>query len=199
MSYTFNMYGLSALIKDMRKHNQDLDSFEFIYNHIKFEVIIDISIVPFQLLLSTALKNWACVLELHTGYSTSISTNDFFALCKVLDLKPSKETFTSFAFLSYINVRCPKACSLKPVQPKLIMPFRKKYISNSDEPNKTIFLGWNDHKLDKRKAHNFGKTELFLGKRVADYCRKNNISSLWTTPDKASERKVTYPEGYKLL
>jgi len=31
MSYTFNMYGLSALIKDMRKHNQDLDSFEFFF------------------------------------------------------------------------------------------------------------------------------------------------------------------------
>ena len=78
------------------------------------------------------------------------------------------------------------------------MPFRKKYIKAADEPDKTVFVGWNDHKLDKRVARNFGKTELFLGKKVADFCRCNNISSLWTSPEKASEKDISYPEGFGL-
>ena len=46
--------------------------------------------------------------------------------------------------------------------------------------------------LDKKTARNFDKTEKLLGKRVADYCREHNISSIWS--DKTNEKKkVTYP------
>lgn len=97
-----------------------------------------------------------------------------------------------------LSTNAPTSCSLKPVQPSHIMPFRKKYIKSSDEPNKTVFVGWNDHKLDGKSARNFDKTRLFLGDKVADFCIKHNISSLWTTPDKASEKAITYPAGYTL-
>ena len=57
---------------------------------------------------------------------------------------------------------------------------------------KIYFKGWNNRVLDKKTARNFDKTEKLLGKRVADYCREHNISSMWS--DKTSEKKkVTYP------
>lgn len=198
MSYVITMYGFSSLIKDMYRHGQDIDEFDFAYNTVLFRAIIDIGSTPFQLLLGTVNHNWACVLEMKTGYVTSMDDDNFMKLCRVLNLKPGKGSFTSIDFLKYINVHAPSMCSLKPVQPSHIMPFRKKAIHPSDEPEKTIFRGWNNHKIDKRTARNFDKTELFLGKKVADFCRHNNVSSLWTTPDKAFEKEITYPEGFSL-
>lgn len=67
------------------------------------------------------------------------------------------------------------------------LPYR-----NVDENNKIYFCGWNDHIRDKRTAHNFDKTEFFLGKAVADYCRQNNISSMWTDIQ-CDEINITFP------
>ena len=198
MSYEFKMYGISDLIKDMCRHDQDIDEFIFEYNKISFRAIIDVGSTPFQLLLGTVNHNWACVLRVKEGYCTSMDNDDFKRLCRVLNLKPGKGSLTSFNFLKYINDHAPSKCTLRPVQPSHIMPFRKKDIKSSDDPDKTIFKGWNDHKKDKKTAQNFEKTELFLGKKVADFCRRNNVSSLWTRPDKASEKDITYPEGFSL-
>ena len=151
MGYSFKMYGLSNLIKDMRKHDQDIDEFSFTYNKVVFTAIIDISNVPFQMLLGTKLKNWACVLNIEIGYSVTMDGDDFSRLCSILNLKPGKGSFTTFMFFSYINSHAPSACSLKPVQPSHIMPFRKKYITRADEPDKDIFLGWNDLRLERRR------------------------------------------------
>ena len=65
-------------------------------------------------------------------------------------------------------------------------------LSGFDDEDKIYFCGWNDHKADKRKAHNFDKTEFYLGKKVADYCRANNISSLWSDIPR-DERRLTNP------
>lgn len=198
MAYEFNLYGLAELIKDMHRHNQDIDEFLFTYNKTRFHAIVDIGSVPFQLLLGTFNHNWACVLSVKKGYITSMDASDFRRLCEVLHLKPGKGEFTSFEFLKYIDSHAPIMCSLKPVQPSHIMPFRKKYIKTADEPNKTVFIGWNDHKLDKKEARNFDKTRLFLGDKVADFCQKHNISSRWTTPEKTAEKPISYPSGFSL-
>jgi hypothetical protein len=52
--------------------------------------------------------------------------------------------------------------------------------------------------LDGKSPRIFDKTRLFLGDKVAYFCIKHNISSLWTTPDKASEKDITYPSGFAL-
>lgn len=46
MSFDVNLYGLSDLSKDMRRHNQDIDEFCFSYNSIRFHTILDIGTVP---------------------------------------------------------------------------------------------------------------------------------------------------------
>ena len=50
------------------------------------------------------------------------------------------------------------------------LPYRKV-----DEADKKYFCGWNNHIKDKRTANNFDKTEFYFGKKIADYCRINNI------------------------
>ena len=134
------MSGLASLIKDMRKHGQDIDEFDFVYNRINFVCIIDISNAPFQMLLGAKLHNWACVINIEPGYMVEMMYDDFGKLCNILKLKAGKGSFTSFMFFKYINTHAPLTCSLKPVQPSHIMPFRKNKIAKADEPDKDVFL-----------------------------------------------------------
>jgi len=121
MAFEFTLYCLSDLVKDMYRHNQDIDEFSFSFNKVSFHAILDIGTSPYQLLLGTVSHNWACVLELKKGFKTSMSTADFIKLCEILHLKPGKETFTSFKFLKYVGEHAPKSCSLTPVQPSHII------------------------------------------------------------------------------
>ena len=61
-----------------------------------------------------------------------------------------------------------------------------------DDADKIYSCGWNDHIRDGRQAHNFDKTEFYFGKKVADYCRVNNISSLWSDIPR-DQRGLTKP------
>lgn len=193
----YRMYTLSAFIKSMREQKLDLSEFVFSYNKINFDVIMDISTIPFQMLLGAQSINFAIVLNVEQGFSIDFPDEAFYELCNKLHLIPGKETFTSFLFLSYISRRVPTTSNTSVVQPSHILPFRKHLINKNDEADKTVFIGWNDHKRDKRKARNFDKTELFFGKQVADFCRKNNISSIWGIAAKEKEIDATYPPNYK--
>lgn len=193
----FKMYSLAPLIKDMRKHNKDMESFGVTYANTIFDIIIDISNNPFEMLIGAKSINYACVLEINKGYTITMSDDDFYRLCDSLHLKPSKDSLTSFKFLKYISDRVPISVSTKTVRPSQLMPFRRKKIRKEDEVDKTIFWGWNDHTKDGKTARNFNKTELFFGKRVADFCRKNNISSMWKSPaDGVNEKDPIMPPNY---
>ena len=193
MKYMFvYLNELSTLTSDMRKSNKCIEQFYINFNNIKFDVIYDISHSPFELLIGAIGLNWGCVLKIENGFKTSMTDKDFYALCNLLNLRPGKGTFTSYFFLHYIASNCPKKCSKYMVSPDHLIPFRKNKIKKTDDQDKIYFLGWNNHLIDKRKAQNFDKTELFFGKKIADYCRKNNISSIWTaTPNQ--NRQIKYP------
>lgn len=186
------LHELKDLTDSMRRCKKDIEQFYINYANVKFDVIYDINKEPFELLIGAINKKWACILYIKKGFLTSMSDEDFYSLCNILNLKPSKETFTSFKFIKYIVSNAPKNCSNKIVSPKHLLPFRKKYISTSDDKEKKYFCGWNNHIKDGRKARNFNKTELFFCKRVADYCRKNNISSMWSA-HKKDESNISYP------
>ena len=104
--------------------------------------------------------------------------NDYYSLCKILKLNWNNDHFNSFLFLRLLSEKAPAISSKQGVDYRYL----QKYLSyrNVDEKEKIYFCGWNDHITDKRKAHNFDKTEFYFGPSVANYCRRNNISSLWT-------------------
>lgn len=189
------LFELSELISDMAKNKQDIDHYSFVYSHIIFDVVIDISVIPFELMIAAKGYNWSVILTMEKGYSVSLTNDDYYNLRNIMNLQVNPEPLTSFKFLKYLAVHAPKHCSHKLVNPKYIMPFRKYKITPSDDPEKIVFIGWNDHRKDGKMARNFKKTELFLGKQCADYCRRNNISSLWTTPENAINIKseLKYP------
>ena len=90
-------------------------------------------------------------------------------------------------FLKYISNHAPHKCKRRIVDPMYLVRYRQHKIKDSDEPWKIYFKGWNNHVLDKKTTRNFDKTEKLLGKRVADYCREHNISSIWS--DKTNEKR----------
>lgn len=185
-----------ALFSSMRRSNKDMERFLFTFNNVEFDAIVCIDTKPFELLVGATRKNWACTMKILPGYMINMDDKDFFALCDLLNLKPGKESFLSSHFLKYIAEHCPSQCSAETVNPQHLVKHRASRVNTDEEPEKTVFLCWDNHK-DGKQARNFDKTQKYFGKRVADFCRKNNISSKWTTPDKANYlHQIEDPPGY---
>lgn len=183
---------LRNLTSSLSKSKKDMEQYYVTFSKIKFDVIYDISSQPFSLLIGAVGLNWGCTLNLERGFKTEMSDSIFYELCNILHLKAGKDKFTSFKFLKYIAIAAPTNCTNAPVSPEHLTRFRKSQIKPTDDPNKIYFKGWNNHLIDKRIAHNFDKTELFFGKKVADYCRSHNISSMWTDVP-SSKKSASFP------
>lgn len=65
------------------------------------------------------------------------------------------------------------------VQPHEIARYKREELMGVPDSDKVYFYGWNNHLKDKKKAQNIEKTRILCGDRVADYCQRNNISSMW--------------------
>lgn len=154
-------YQLADLKKDMRCNQQSIEQFYVTYNNIKFDVIFDIGVIPYELLIGAVNHSWACTLKINRGYEINMSDNDFYALCKLLNLKPGRESLTSFKFIFFIVEHAPHKCSNKPVEPKHLVPFRAKKISAEDEPDKVVFRGWNDHKKDGKQLETLTRLNFY--------------------------------------
>lgn len=184
------------LFSSMRSANKDMERFVFTFNNVEFDAIVSIDETPFELLVGATHRNWACTMKILPGYIINMDDRDFFDLCYLLNLKPGKESFLSSHFLAHIARHCPAQCSSELVNPKYLVKYRGRRVNAAEEPEKTVFLCWDEHK-DGKRARNFDKTQKYFGKRVADFCRRNNISSKWTTPDKANyPNHVDEPPGY---
>ncbi len=166
------------LINDMKINNIDKEHYSFDYNGFRFDVILSITYHGYEILIAVHTHNWGCVLSMNKYYNIEIPNEIYFSLCKLLNLNWSEDHFSSAAFLRLLSKNSPKKSKCTGVTYQFLrnyLPYRQV-----DDAAKIYFCGWNDHKKDKRKAKNFDKTEFFFGKSVADYCRKNNISSLWS-------------------
>ena len=185
-------YDLSLLYKDMRRNGVEREHYLFSYSNVTFDIIFQIDTTPFKLLIGAHSHNWACILDVKPGFEISMKDRNFFDLCNVLNIKPGKGVFTSHLFLKQLIKHAPSKASISIVSPTVMHRFYS--ITNStDDALKTSFRGWNDHSKDGRIARNFIKTEFYFGKKVADYCRANNISSIWTYPSDKPSKAPTYP------
>lgn len=119
-----------------------------------------------------------------------MNSKDYNDLCRILNLNWRKDHFNSALFLRLLSENSPRQSTRQGVdytELRRYLPYR-----HVDEEDKIYFCGWNDHQKDRRQARNFDKTEFFLGKAVAEYCRENNISSLWSDIPR-DERQLTNP------
>lgn len=178
------------LINDMKANDIEKEHYHFDFNGFRFDVILSIVYRGYELLVAIHDENWGCVLNMNNNYYIEVPDDVYFTLRDILRLDWSTNHFNSAAFLRLLSERSPRHSNCQGVdytELRNYLPYRI-----IDERNKIYFCGWNDHAKDKRKAHNFDKTEFYLGKKIADYCRKNNISSMWSDIPR-DERKVTNP------
>ena len=186
---------LKELTKSLYKNRQDMEHFRANYKSVSFDVVYDISHAPFDLMIGAIGYQWGCVLKLQPGFATEMNSHDFHALCEMLNLQPGKGRFLSSDFLKAIASQSPNECHPRIVPLNIMRRFRHQNPDN-DGRVRDKFFGWNDHKTDHNKARNFDVTEKYFGKQVADFCRRNNISSRWTYSDDEEETELTYPPEY---
>lgn len=183
---------IKPLLSDMRKNNVTKDKFTFTYNQVNFEVIVLIDCQPFELLFGVVGHNFSFILNLYPGFQLqNLPDHVFFKLCEILNLKPGKDTFTSFAFLKYMASKIPNQYSRVNIQPHEIIPYKAKDITDAE---KIYFCGWKMYREDSPySAKNFEKTRKILGESTFIFCKEHNISSCWT--NEVEKRKdYTPPE-----
>lgn len=168
---------LKSLTKDMEYNNVDKDKFSFNYK-IRFDVIVSIVDDGFELLIGLHTINKGLLIKVSPDYVAEFNDEDYYNLCHWLNLSYKNEGFTSNMFLKLLSSKIPEKYSGYKYSYEDMIPYLK--CKSIDEAEKKYFKGWNDHIKDHNKAHNFEKTEFYFGKKIADYCRENNISSLWT-------------------
>lgn len=167
-----------SLINDMNAHNIEKEHYSFNYNGFQFDVILSITHNGYELLVAVHTHNWGCVLTMNQNYNIEVPNDVYYSLCNLLHLNWNIHHFGSATFLRLLSEKAPNKSSCQGVNYEMLidyLPYR-----HVDEKDKIYFCGWNDHTKDKRKAKNFDKTEFYFGKTVAEYCRKNNISSMWS-------------------
>lgn len=194
--FGINVSSLSALYQDMRSNGQDRDLFHVKYNQVPIDVFFLIDRKPFELLVGIRGENLAFVTKVHPGFvADSIPDDVFWALCRVLKLKPGKGQFTSQIFLQYIASHAPAHCSHRQIRPEQMSQYYRA--ESADEDAKMYFCGWRTHFYDNRHVRdwNLRKTAFFFGPQVAAFCRSHNISSAWTE-DKRKAMNFNLPNNY---
>lgn len=171
-------------------HHADKEHFNFTYNRKCFDCILSISHVGYELLVAIHSINIGILIKINNRFVAELTDEQYYKLCDALDLSYSKGGFSSHVFLTLLSSHIPTHYSgftytYEQMRSYLIC-------RHVDEAEKIYFKGWNDHVKDKRSARNFSKTEFYFGKEVADYCRCNNISSLWTDVE-CDEVRLTKP------
>lgn len=178
---SLKLYEIKPLLQDMGRNNAKIDKFRFTYNKVGFEVIVLIERSPFELLFGVIGYNYSFSLTLQVGYELQGLPDDvFYKLCDILNLKPGRESLTSYKFLKYVAQRIPTQYSNVKVQPHEIAKYKQRDV---DEANKIYFCGWKHFEGSERNAKNFDKTRKLLGDEAYEFCKKNNISSCWTDID----------------
>lgn len=191
MQFKFN--NLKPLCKSMRSNNKSLEQFDFTFNNVTFDCILDIDVNPFEMMIGVSGSYFACILYIYTGFITEMADADYANLCKLLHLNWNKNHFSSFFFLSFLDKHIPSISSPTPVPIEKVIPFRASKLTESERAEGFIFAGWLTHKGKKNgHARNINKTRQLLGDTVAEYCERNDISSKWTT-DETRRQSLTFP------
>ena len=181
----------------MKANGKGQERFVFFINGsknicVEFEVIFLIDRTPFELLVGAKGYQLAFILKVQKGFKTELPDHIYHEICKILNLKYSKDHFSSAKFLSILDENAPTQCSRHQVQPHEVAFYKREEIPESE---KIYFCGWNDHQADGRIARNFEKTRELLGEAVADFCEKNNISSMWSAVPH-DRKNYTFPLGF---
>lgn len=190
-------YNLKYLVTDMKRLNIYKENFKFNYAKQIIDCVFCINNNDYELLVGVHKLNLGFVIELYINKEGNfigvLQEKDFFIFRDAMNLKYSVKKFTSNALLVLLSEHVPVKSKGIVLSFETMRKFTK--CRKVNEADKIYFKGWNDHVKDGKTARNFKKTEFFFGKSVANYCRKHNISSMWT--DIPNEEKSYHlPHGF---
>lgn len=198
MSFQFNH--LHRLCQSIGKMKKSTEHFIITFKNVKFDCILNLDAEPYELMIGAWKYNFACILHIKRGYKVDIPELDYRKLRSILELdRNSAEPFSAMKFLLYLDQHLPKTASPNPVDPRYLAPYKDNELTQAQKEEGFIFCGWLQHQGLKNghvTEDNLQKTEVLLGKRIAAFCRKQDISSKWTT-DSAKSVQLTFPEGYR--
>jgi len=181
---------LRDLVTDMKFKRVDKERFSFTYAKQTFDCILSFRGDEYELLVGIHALNYGFVVDINSRYVATLKERDYYNLRGRLGLTFNSDHFTSNVLLNLLSSRIPASSAGTHIVYSVMRDFVK--CRNVEKSNKIFFCGWNDHTKDGRTARNFDKTEFFLGKTIADYCRAHNISSMWSDVPR-DEKPVTNP------
>lgn len=180
--------GIPALYRDMMRQGIVREAFNFTINGVTLKSIFLIDRKPFELIVGVVGTQFGFIIKLYKGFTAEwLNDADLWELRKLLNLKRSGNQFTSFKLFREIDAHAPAKCSRQKISFQDIAHYRR----DVPEADKVFFCGWVQHLTDGRTVRNVEKTRVMMGDQIADFCEKNNISSMWS--DKKRDDKPFQP------
>jgi len=188
---------LNNLIPSMKSFDINKEHFQFTYAGHTIDCVLCFTENNYELLAAIHNLNYGFCVEIYQNrygkYIAEIDDDIYKTFSKTLGLSYSKDGFTSNKLLTLLSSHIPNISKGVPVPYEKMRAYTK--CRKIEESAKIYFCGWNDHTKDGETAHNFDKTCFYFGPKMADFCRKHNISSRWTYLEK-DEVKYYNPSGY---
>ena len=172
----------------MLRQRIDREAFDFTINGVTLKSIFLIDRKPFELIVGVVGTQFGFIVKLYKGFTAEwLNDADLRELRRLLNLKKSGDQFTSFKLFWKSDAHAPTKCSRQKVSFRDIAYYKR----NVPEADKIFFRGWMHHRADGKTVRNVEKTRMMMGDQIADFCEKNNISSMWS--DKQRDAKPFQP------
>lgn len=174
--------GLIPLFESMKIQNIQRYKFQFKRSNVTFDIIFFTDESPYILLFGARGHNFSFQVPVKPGFfiDENLSTNDYYALIKVLGIKRNDNNkFRPRFFFDDFNENIPTSADPRNIpQPHEIAIYQRTI----EEADKIYFCGWRDNTIDGRqvKDENLAKTKKLLGYETYSICKARNISSKWT-------------------
>ena len=173
---------IMQLHEKMRANEINRYKFEFKCAKAIFDVFYFIDKEPYILLFGAKGTTFSFIVEVSQEYliETELDNDVYNKLCDILGLKsdPIKK-FSPYLFFDYFNDHIPNGFNMKnETKPQDIAVY-----SNVHKKDKIYFYGWrnNDLRGDTVSKENLEKTRSLLGEEIYMICKKQNISSCWSS------------------
>lgn len=155
-------------------------AFGFRANRAELEVVFVIDVAPNALLIGvSSARPYAFRIDVTDGCEVVPHLKEHYGkLLDALGIEPNPANpFGTIKFFRQLDDHVPQRPSGVFQSPELVA----RLWNDFEESDKSFFVGWVAHNDGRHvTAGNLAKTDLLLGRDVADFCRRHNISSRWS-------------------
>ncbi len=183
------MLSLKTLHQDMRNIGVDIQQFRIRTGAAEFDCLFSVRGEPYHFAMTSRGEHPVFLgFPVHNGYKISTYLGDKYS--DVLNLLRvdgrSGESFTPTNWFSQIDQQIPTRASSKEPSSNEIARLRP----DLEESDKPYFDTWIYHTEKSFTAQNLQKTTHLIGAEAAEYSKKLNASSRWSsTPTERDWRK----------